>query len=157
VLVHHHTHQSKNQNIMRLVQYTYPTYRSLAPAFAGFARSPWGGLEAQIDQLFAPQAVARFPIELREGAESTVVRAELPGVAKADIALEIADGNLTITVTQKTPGVEGQPETSTEVARSICLNDNVQTDKVTATYENGLLSVTLPKAEAAKPRAIAIS
>ena len=142
---------------MRLVQYTYPTYRSLAPAFAGFARSPWGGLEAELDQLFAPQAAARFAVELREDKDNTFVRAELPGVNKADIALEVVDGNLTITVAQKTPGVEGQPETSTKFTRTVCLNDTVQTDKVTATYENGLLTVTLPKAEAAKPRAIAIS
>ncbi len=142
---------------MRLVQYTYPTYRTLSPALSGFARSPWSGLEAEIDRWFAPETVARFPVELREDKDNTFVRAELAGVNKADIALEIADGNLTITVTRKTPGVDGQPETATKFTRSVSLNDTVQTDKVTASYENGLLTVTLPKAEIAKPRAIAIS
>ena len=141
---------------MRLVQY-YPSYRTLAPAFGGFARSPWAGLEAEIDQLFAPQATTRFPVELRADKDNTFVRAELPGVNKADIAIEIADGTLTINVTQKTPATEGQAETSTRFSRSVCLNDNVQTDKVTAAYENGVLTVTLPKAEAAKPRTIAIN
>lgn len=150
---------------MRLVQYTYPTYRSPAPAFGGFVRSPWAGLETEIDRLFAPAPAARFPVELREDKDNTFVRAELPGVNKADIALEIADGSLTITVTQKTPGADpstgsgqaAQAETSTKFARSVCLNDGVQADKVTAAYENGVLTVTLPKAEAAKPRTIAIS
>jgi HSP20 family protein len=142
---------------MRLVQYTYPTYRSLVPAFGGFARSPWAGLESEIDRLFAPDTVARFPVELREDKDNTFVRAELPGVNKADIGVEIADGNLTITVTQKTPGANGDGEAASRFTRSVSLNDSVQADKVTATYENGVLTVTLPKAEAAKPRAIAIS
>lgn len=140
---------------MRLVQYTYPTYRSVAPTFGGFARTPWGSLEAEIDRLFAPSPA--FPVELREDKDNTFVRAQLPGVNKADIALEIADGNLAITVTQKTPGAEGQAETSSKFTRSVCLNEGVQTDKVTANYENGLLTITLPKAEAAKPRTIAIN
>ena len=142
---------------MRLVQYTYPTYRSLAPAFGGLARSPWAGLESEIDRLFAPETPARFSVELREDKDNTLVRAELPGVNRADLGVEIADGNLTITVTQKTPGANGTVETSSKISRSVCLNDSVQADKVTATYENGLLTVTLPKAEAAKPRQIAIN
>ena len=142
---------------MRLVQYTYPTYRTLTPAFGTFARSPWAGLEAEIDQLFAPPAARQFPVELREDKDNTFVRAALPGVNKADIALEIVDDNLTITVTQKTAGANGEAETAATATRTVGLNDTVQTDKVTATYENGLLTVTLPKAEAAKPRAIAIA
>lgn len=139
---------------MRLVHYTYPTDRSLAPAFGAFARSPWPGLEAEIDRLMAPAPA--FPVELRQDKDNTFVRAELPGVDKADLALEIVDGNLTITVTQKTPGVDGQAETAAKLSRSVCLNDSVQIDQVTATYANGLLTVTLPKPEAAKPRQIAI-
>jgi len=149
---------------MRLVQYTYPTYRSLAPAFGGFVRSPWGGFEAQFDRLFAPET-GRFPVEVREDKDNTFVRAELPGVNRADVAAEIVDDSLTITVTQKVPGADpstgpgqaGQGETTTKFSRSVSLNDSVQTDKVTATYENGVLTLTLPKAEAAKPRQITIN
>jgi HSP20 family protein len=137
---------------MRLVQYTYPTYRSLAPAFGGFSRSAW----ADFDRLFAPET-GRFPVEVREDKDNTFVRAELPGVNRADIAAEIVDDSLTITVTQKVPGADGQGETTSKFSRAVSLNDSVQTDKVTAAYENGVLTVTLPKAEAAKPRQIAIS
>jgi HSP20 family protein len=138
---------------MRLVQYTYPAYRTLAPAFDGFARSPW----ADFDRLFAPETAARFPVEVREDKDNTFVRAELPGVNRADIAAEIVDGSLTITVTQKVPGTDGKGETAPKFSRSVSLNEGVQTDKVTAAYENGVLTVTLPKAEAAKPRQITIS
>ncbi len=37
---------------MRLVRYTYPSFRTLSPAFSSYARSPWTGLEAEIDRLF---------------------------------------------------------------------------------------------------------
>ena len=147
---------------MRLVHYTYPTYRSLAPVFV---RSPWAGLESEIDRLLAPENTARFPVELREDKDNTFVRAELPGVNRDAINVEIADDTLTITVTQKAPdadpsassGQAGKAEGAAKFSRAVCLNDRVQTDKVTATYENGLLTVTLPKAEAAKPRQIAIN
>lgn len=137
---------------MRLVQYTYPAYRSFAPALGGLARSPW----ADFDRLFAPDATTRFPVEVREDKDNTFVRAELPGVNRADIAVEIADDTLNLTVTQKAPGANGEGETSSKFSRAVSLNDSVQTDKVTAAYENGVLTVTLPKAEAAKPRQIAI-
>ncbi len=144
---------------MRLVHCTYPNYRSLAPA-AGFVRSPWGGLDPELGRLLASAAcdvadTGRFPVALREDAANTYVRAELPGVRREDINVELADGTLTITAVRKQPAGEGE-ETFT-LSRAVAVPETVSADKVSAAYENGVLTVTLPKAEAARPRKIAIA
>jgi HSP20 family protein len=150
---------------MRIVHYTYPSFRSIAPVTGRFSHSPWSGLETEIDRLFtsalgdlasaAPSN--RFPVDLYEDKDNTFVRAELPGVNRADIAVEVVDGYLTINATRKTPAKDGQPEASVSFNRSLQLSDEVQADKVSAAYENGVLTVTLPKREEAKPKKISVA
>lgn len=148
---------------MHIVRYTYPTTRSLAPAFGFFGRSPWAGIENEINQLFespdpdtgATPAVARIPVDVSEDKENAYVRAELPGVAKEDITIEVSEGSLTLAAVRKQK--TGETEQTFASNRAIGLPENVDAEKVTAKYENGVLTVTLPKAEAAKPRKIALS
>ncbi len=150
---------------MKLVRYTYPSYRSLAPVSGRFSPSPWSGLETEIDRLFTSALgdltgavpATRFPVDLFEDKDNTYVRAELPGVNRADINVEVVDGYLTIAATRKTPATEGQAEESFALSRSLQLTDEVQADKVAAAYENGVLTVTLPKREEAKPKKISIA
>jgi HSP20 family protein len=103
-----------------------------------------------------------FPIDLFREKESFVVRAELPGFRREDLNLEVADGILTVTGHRKTETpAEGQKEedgVSQEyrVSRSISLPDQVKVDDIQAKYENGVLTVTLPKREEVKPRQITI-
>ncbi len=145
---------------MTLVRYSYPSYRS--PVYRGFSRSPWAGLESEIDRLFtsafadhgSATADTRFPVDLYEDKENTYVRAELPGVNRDDIQVEIVDGYLTVNATRKPK--EGGPEQSFALNRSIHLPDEVQADRISAAYENGVLTVILPKKEAAKPRKITV-
>jgi HSP20 family protein len=149
---------------MRLVRYSYPAFRSSAPAF-GFQRSPWSGLESEIDRLFETAftdfsggaATSRFPVDLYEDKDNTYVRAELPGVTRDDISVEVTDGYLTIGATRKTPAAEGQAEESFSFNRAVSIGDEVQADKVSASYENGVLTVALPKREEAKPKKIAVA
>jgi HSP20 family protein len=146
---------------MRLVRYTYPS-RSLASANAS-ARSPWAGLESEIDRFFqstlsdfvAPAATDRFPVDLYEDKENSYVRAELPGVDKDAISVEVVDDYLTIAASRKVK--DGDREESFSLSRSVAIPESVQSDKVAARYENGVLTVTLPKKEEAKPRKIAVS
>lgn len=149
---------------MRLVRYTYPTSRNLTPVWGTVARSPWSGLETEIDRLFenalgefsGATASTRFPVDLFEDKDNTYVRAELPGVNRDDINVEVVDGYLTVTAARKTPAAEGKTEESFSFSRSVALNDAVQSDKVSAAYENGVLTVTLPKREEAKPKKITV-
>jgi HSP20 family protein len=148
---------------MRLVRYTYPNYRGFTPAFAGLTRSPWSGVESEIGRLFESAlpafnpTAARFPVDLYEDKANAYVRAELPGISREDIAVELVDGVLTITATRKTPATEGQAEKLFPVSRSVTLPDEVQADKVAATYENGVLTVTLPKREEVQPKKITVA
>lgn len=150
---------------MNIVRYTYPSYRSLATAPARFARSPWGSLETEIDRLFAASLPALaglasgpgFPVDLYEDPKNTYVRAELPGVKREDISVEMTDGTLTITAVRKTPATEGQADQSSPFSRSLTLPAEISADQVSAAYENGVLTVTLPKREEPKPQKITVA
>lgn len=139
----------------RIVRYSQPH----AGLYRGSAfQNPWTGLESEIDRLFetaladvASPTAPRFPVDLYEDKDNTYVRAELPGVKREDIAVEMIEDYLTINATRK------DGEQSFSYSRSIAIPEGVQADKVAASLENGVLTVTLPKQEQAKPRKIAIN
>jgi HSP20 family protein len=149
---------------MRITRYIQPASRGLAPVLS-FSRNSWTGLQSEIDRLFetalndfaGASAARQFPVDLYEDKDHTYVRAELPGVNREDINVEMADGYITITAARKTPAADGKGEESFSFSRSVSVPEAVQTDKVAAAYENGVLTVTLPKREEAKPRKIAVS
>ena len=119
------------------------------PALSSFQRG--NGFDGQF----------QFPVDLYQDKDAFTVRAELPGFRKQDISLDLADDILTITGHQKTEtkanGKENdQTVQERRVSRAISLPDNVNVDKIAAAYENGVLTVTLPKREEVKPRQIAI-
>ena len=139
---------------MRLIQYTYPNYRAFAPAAIG--------LENEISRLLSSAACGfngdgRIPVALSEDQANAYVRAELPGVNRDDIQVELTDGTLTLTAARKTPVTEDQPEQSASFSRSLSIPAEVSADQVSATYENGVLTVTLPKREEAKPKKITVA
>lgn len=151
---------------MRLVRYTQPALsRSLSPVLSAFPRSPWSGLESEMDRFFETAlgdlagvglADNRFPVDLYEDKDNTYVRAELPGVTRADINVEMVEGYLTISGSRKTPAGEGKGEESFSFSRSVSIPESVQAEKVAATFENGVLLVTLPKREEAKPKKVTV-
>jgi HSP20 family protein len=124
-------------------------------------------LESEIDRLFEtalghfvdPTSSTRFPVDLYEDQDNTYVRAELPGVDRSDINVEMVEDYLTISGTRKTTGAKeiGQGEQSFSFSRSVTIPEHVQADKVSASYENGVLTVTLPKREEAKPRKVTVA
>jgi HSP20 family protein len=104
-----------------------------------------------------------FPMDLYQDKDAFTVRAELPGFRKEDISLELANGILTVTGHQKTESKADKKDKEAataiqerKVSRSIALPENLILDKIQARYENGLLTVTLPKREEVKPKQIAI-
>jgi HSP20 family protein len=148
---------------MRLVQYSYPSFQSVSP-FRSVHRSPWSGLETEIERLFetalsdlGASSGGRFPVDLYEDENNTYVRAELPGVNRDDINVEVTDGYLTVVATRKTPGTDGKDDATYSFSRAVSIGDDVHADKVSAAYENGVLTVTLPKREEAKPKKITVA
>jgi HSP20 family protein len=145
---------------MHIIRYSYPATRNLAPAFGFSGRSPWAGFEDEINHLLgsAPGSCgsgAQFPLSLSEDKDNVHVRAELPGIAREEIDLEIAAGRLSITAGKKRK--DGDNEEPVSLRGSVDLPQEVQADKATATHVNGVLTVTLPKREEAKPQKIAVS
>lgn len=145
---------------MTLVRYTHPYLRPLT----SFVRSPWTGLESEIDRLFqstlgdvtGTTGTRRVPVDLYEDKDNTYVRAELPGVNRADITIELVDGYLNIAASRKTKTADREETVS--LSRSVSVPDAaVQADKITAVHENGVLTVTLPKREEAKPRKVTVT
>jgi HSP20 family protein len=126
--------------------------------------TPWSGLETEIGRIFESALsdfttsafTGRFPVDLYEDANNTYVRAELPGLKRDNINVEMADGHLTINGTRSTTAADGQVTESVALNRSIAIPDSVATNQVRAVYEDGILSVTLPKSETAKRRKVAV-
>ena len=101
-------------------------------------------------------------IWVNEAEEDILLTAELPGISPDDINIAVAGNTLTLSG-QRTPvdvpenGVVHRNEcNSGEFSRSLRLPFMVDADKVSAEYKKGLLHVTLPRAEADKPRKIAV-
>jgi HSP20 family protein len=101
-------------------------------------------------------------LDLYEDGEKVTVSVEAAGLKKEDFEISLHDDTLTISGERKNEsetreGASFRSERSFgRFSRTVRLSTPVKTDAVTATYENGVLSVSLPKAEEAKPRKIAI-
>jgi len=104
-----------------------------------------------------------FPlINLTEDQNNFYVRAELPGVKADELEIQATGNNLSITGERKIPAVaedaryhRREREAGT-FSRIIGMPTDVNSEKVEARLENGILTVVIPKAEAAKPRQIAV-
>lgn len=99
--------------------------------------------------------------DLSEDQDAVTVRAELPGLKKEQIQISLQDDTLTIAGERKFEG-EGQNHIRRErgfgrFERSIRLNTPINEGEAKATFEDGVLTLVLPKAPEAKPRQIAIS
>ena len=102
------------------------------------------------------------PVDVRETNEHVILTAELPGLEPEDVEVTLQDQILSISG-QRTleKAAEGENVRRVErsygsFSRSFTLPATVKTDKVDAKFENGLLSISLPKVEESKPRKIAI-
>lgn len=96
-----------------------------------------------------------FRMDLLADENAYTVVAELPGLSKEDLDIQLHNAVLTISGERKRG--EDTNAQSVKLSRSITLGDDVNTEAVSAKMENGLLMVTLPKSEASKPKTIAIS
>ena len=100
---------------------------------------------------------ANFKTDIIEQEDKYVIEAELPGMHKDDIELEIDNDRLTISANQ-THEVKEEEENyirrerrTGSFQRSFYI-DNIQEDDIKASYDNGILKIDLPKKEPTKPK-----
>lgn len=118
--------------------------------------SPYENGNSDVFNTWAPA------LDVYEDNENLVVQAELPGMKKEDIDISLHDNVITVSGERKNEKKYEGAKTSREerffgrFTRSISLPKAVDSGKVKASYKDGLLTVTLPKAEEAKPKQIQI-
>ena len=101
-------------------------------------------------------------VDIIETQNDLVVRAELPGMNRDDIDIEVTDESLTIRGERKFDEEAKDSYIRVErpygpFQRSFSIGVPVQPDKVKANYHDGLLEVTIPKAEETKPKKIKVN
>ena len=134
----------------------------------------WSNLRDELNSLFDLPFLSNFnrqdlfsgwspALDLYQNNDNLIAVVELPGMRKEDIEISLHDGILTIGGERKSEtNANGENATRTErftgkFRRSITLPTRVDANKVNATYKDGILTVTLPKAEEAKPKQIQVN
>ncbi|MBF0371357.1 MAG: Hsp20/alpha crystallin family protein [Magnetococcales bacterium] len=127
-------------------------------------------LQGEINRLFdqdmdgSTGQMAAWPmrVDIREDENQIIIKADVPGMAQKDINVNVDNGQLTISGERKFDD-EANKESYHRVeraygrfSRSFSLPNTTDTGKISAAYANGVLEVTLPKLEEAKPRSIQV-
>ena len=133
----------------------------------------WSNLREEINRLFETPTTDEWSreseffgwapaIDLYENNDSVVVKAELPGMKKEDIDISLHQGSLIISGERKSESESGEGDSSRSerffgrFQRALELPRPVDPNKVTASYKDGILTVTLPKTEESKPKQITV-
>lgn len=138
---------------MKLVHYYRPGL--LTPAL--------DRLTGELSNLFEAPLNGWLPaLDIQEDKDNFTVQVDLPGFKREDIAVSLEEGTLTISGERKAETINEGTEVHVnerytgKFSRSIALSAAVSADNVKAQYKDGVLTVTLAKAEAAKPRQIKV-
>ncbi|SDD29951.1 HSP20 family protein [Auraticoccus monumenti] len=106
--------------------------------------------------------VPRFmPVDLYKSGDHYVLLADLPGVDPGSIDVSVDNGTLTLTAERSGRSDEGVQWLTSErffgrFRRQLTLGDGIDSEHISASYDNGVLSVTIPVAERARPRKVEI-
>ena len=153
---------------MSLIRYQAPEM-STWPSF-----DRWASLRDEMNRLFDLPTMSNLArqaqlfsnwtpaLDLYQTVDNVVAVVELPGMRKEDINISLHDGMLTIAGERQSSSGDGENAERTErfsgkFRRSISLPTRVDASKVSATYKEGILTVTLPKAEEAKPKKVEVT
>ena len=133
---------------MYMIPYTNRNSSSLMDLFDEFERSVFGENGRRLPA---------FSTDIRDEGDHYLLEAELPGFRKEDIDLDVKDGFLTISASREESGETKQggylcrERRSGSFSRSFNL-DGIKEDGITASYNNGVLELTLPKRQEVLPQ-----
>lgn len=107
------------------------------------------------EQLITPTA------SVVEGDDAYILNVEMPGVNKEGLEISVENNELTIMGRRSLPQIEGtlihRESRSENFRRVFELDPSIDTSKISAHTDQGMLTLTLPKAEQVKPRKITVS
>ena len=128
---------------------------------------PFRDIDRLTEQLIGAQAgsarAPRFmPMDLYRSGDHYVLHADLPGVDPGSIDVNVDNGTLTLTAERSSRTAESVQWIASErfsgrFMRQLSLGEGIDTGGINATYHNGVLTVTLPVAEKARPRRIEVT
>lgn len=116
----------------------------------------WPVFERETDLTWSPR------VDVNETDNEIIIDVELPGIDKKDVKVEVKDNILSISGERKQEKKTENAESCRverhygKFKRTFGLSDTVEADKVSAKYKDGVLALTLPKTEKAKPKEIAV-
>jgi HSP20 family protein len=118
-------------------------------------RSAASNGERAEEQFIAPAAT------VLENADGYTLEVEMPGVNKETLEMWVENNELTILGRRSIPAVDGtllhRESRSQNFRRTFELDPSIDSEKISAKIEQGVVKLTLPKAEQVKPRKIAVS
>jgi HSP20 family protein len=147
-----------------MLEHFFPALRKSDPA--GRFPTPFEAMERLMREPFpgfSGQTGVIPSVDVTENETQVLVNAELPGIDPKDVELTLENGVLTIRGQkhEKSERKDGETLLSREIrygsfSRSLTLPAGVQADKATASFEQGVLKIAVPKAEDAKPMRVRI-
>jgi HSP20 family protein len=126
------------------------------------AYDPFRDFDRMATALFeARRGPRRMPMDLYRDGDHYVLSADLPGIDPGSVDIDVDGQLLTIRAERTLPSGEGakwivREREAASYLRQLNLGQGVDTDRIAATYANGVLSVTIPVSEKAKPRKISV-
>jgi HSP20 family protein len=112
------------------------------------------GVQQRKEQFVMP------PASVMEDGDSYLLKVEMPGVNKEGLDISVENNELTITGRRSLPAVEGtlihRESRAENFRRAFELDPSIDMGKIGAKIEQGVLTLTLPKAEQVKPRKITV-
>jgi len=139
---------------MKSNRFTYPSF-GFGSGFGRLIQDAFEGLDDLGGVFRRPAGGGPVPsADLFEDDRHFYVVTELPGVAKSDLRVELAEGVLNISATVSRETADGRK--NLPLKRAVALPDQVGDGEIRAKLADGILTVTLPKAAAARPRSIEI-
>ncbi|MGN7861823.1 Hsp20/alpha crystallin family protein [Microbacterium sp. 22303] len=121
---------------------------------------------SQLDRFAAsvfdsPRAPRRMPVDLYRDGDRYVLHADLPGIDPGSIDVDVDGGQLSIRAERSMGSQDGvrwfaRERESGSFLRQFALGDGVDIDRISASYDSGVLSIIIPVSERAKPRRIAV-
>ncbi len=135
------------------------------PFELGEFSSPLRLFQDAVNRLFSEPVTTRPwapPVDILETENELVLKADLPDINLKDVDIQIEQGTLTMRgerkfeKTDKGQGYHRIERSYGQFVRCFALPDTVDTDNVKADYKQGVLTLTLPKKEVAKPKTIKV-